>query len=177
MYWPKIRRVAAEPDDLLHVVLLHLGRGPERVRLRRRRVKLRRVMVAHGLVGIERLGAKLAERDHPPRRPGLAEAPRLRGGLPVPAGVRMAVVDHVGPHVGRQTERFRAVGEPAADRLEDPLGIDRQRGAGGSARYRSGARCRRSKAPRPGCCSRCGPARCRCGCAGRGGCPCRCCRL
>ena len=88
----------------------------------------------------------------------------------------MAVVDRVGPQVLRQIPGFVAVREPSADRLEDPLRVDGQRGAHDRFRRELVLVAEASAAPRRDCCRSAGRAPCRCGCAARGGCPCRCCR-
>ena len=41
----------------------------------------------------------------------------------------MGIVDAIGAQVLREVPRLAAMGDAAADRLEDPLRIDRQRGA------------------------------------------------
>ena len=152
----QVAGVAAQADDLSHVVLLDLGGRPERVGLGRRRLHLRRVVVAHGLVSVEGLGAELAQRHHPPRREDLQIAPRLRLDLAIPARVRVAVVDHVWPQIRRAGPSGCLLWrEASADRYEDPLG-DRPPGRRGrSARCRTGARWRSTAARRRGCCSIC----------------------
>ena len=61
-------RITPQSGDLFRIMFLHLGCGPERVCTRRGRLELRRVVVAHRLVRVERFGAEFAKRYHAARR-------------------------------------------------------------------------------------------------------------
>ena len=120
---------AAEADELSGVVLSHLDLPPEDVLGRERGfAEGRRIVLGHGFVAVEPLGAVLAHGDQPGGVAELGEFPDA-GGVVIPAGIGVEVINHIAPEgFGNRIAGGAASVVVAADGGDDALRVHRQDG-------------------------------------------------